>query len=57
MLNAMNEVLMKYLDRAAEEHNDHMEIRHALHHLGEITGELTTDEIPSRMCDTFCIGK
>jgi tRNA modification GTPase len=25
--------------------------------LGEITGEITHDEIPSRMYDTFCIGK
>jgi tRNA modification GTPase len=57
MLNAMNEVLMKYLDRAAEERNDHMEIRQALHHLGEITREITTHEIPSGMYSTFCIGK
>ena len=33
-----------------------MEIRQALHHLGEITGEITTDEIPSGMYGTFCIG-
>ena len=34
-----------------------MEIKQALHHLGEITGEITTDEIPSRMYGTFCLGK
>jgi tRNA modification GTPase len=33
-----------------------MDIRQALHHLGEITGEITTDEIPIRMYGTFCIG-
>jgi tRNA U34 5-carboxymethylaminomethyl modifying GTPase MnmE/TrmE len=32
-----------------------MEIHLALQHLGEITGEITTDEIPSRMCSTFCL--
>ncbi len=57
MLNAMNEVLMKYLDRAAEERNDHMEIRQALHHLGEITGEITTDDLLDNIFSKFCIGK
>jgi tRNA modification GTPase len=33
------------------------EIRQALLHLGEINGEITSDEIPSRMYGTFCIGK
>ena len=28
----------------------------ALHHLREITGEITTDEIPSGMYGTFCLG-
>jgi tRNA U34 5-carboxymethylaminomethyl modifying GTPase MnmE/TrmE len=34
-----------------------MEIHQPLHHIGEITGEITTDEIPSGMYRTFCIGK
>ena len=34
-----------------------MEIRQALHHLGEITREITADEIPWGMYFTFCIGK
>ena len=33
------------------------DIRHSLHHLGEITGEITLDKIPSGMYGTFCIGK
>ena len=59
MLNAMNKVLMKYLDRAAEERNDllAMEIRQALHHLGEITGEITTDDLLDNIFSKFCIGK
>ena len=34
-----------------------IEIRQALDHLGEITGEITLAEIPSGMYGTFCIGK
>jgi tRNA U34 5-carboxymethylaminomethyl modifying GTPase MnmE/TrmE len=34
-----------------------MEIRQALQPLEEITREITTDEIPSRMYSTFCLGK
>jgi len=33
------------------------DIREALHYLGEITGEVTTDEILSRVFANFCIGK
>ncbi|HTX88833.1 MAG TPA: tRNA uridine-5-carboxymethylaminomethyl(34) synthesis GTPase MnmE, partial [Bacteroidales bacterium] len=33
------------------------EIRKALYHLGEITGEITTDEILSTIFSRFCIGK
>ena len=33
------------------------DIRETLHHLGEITGEITTDEILSTIFRHFCIGK
>jgi len=34
-----------------------MDIRQALHHLGEITGEITTDDLLSNIFSKFCIGK
>jgi len=34
-----------------------IDIRQALHHLGEITGEVTTDEILGNIFGRFCIGK
>ncbi|MFC2101415.1 tRNA uridine-5-carboxymethylaminomethyl(34) synthesis GTPase MnmE [Bacteroidota bacterium] len=34
-----------------------IDIRLALHHLGEITGEITTDEILGNIFGRFCIGK
>jgi tRNA modification GTPase len=33
------------------------DIRNALHYLGEITGEVTTDEILGAIFSRFCIGK
>ena len=33
------------------------DIRHALHHLGEITGEITTDDLLENIFSKFCIGK
>ena len=32
-----------------------MEIRSALHHLGEITGEITTDDLLDNIFSMFCI--
>ncbi|MFP4292310.1 MAG: tRNA uridine-5-carboxymethylaminomethyl(34) synthesis GTPase MnmE, partial [Cyclobacteriaceae bacterium] len=32
------------------------DIRHALHHLGEITGEITTDDLLGNIFSKFCIG-
>jgi tRNA modification GTPase len=34
-----------------------IDIRHAIHHLGEITGEITTDELLGNIFRNFCIGK
>jgi len=34
-----------------------IDIRQAIHYLGEITGEITTDEILSNIFRNFCIGK
>ncbi|TSA30338.1 MAG: tRNA uridine-5-carboxymethylaminomethyl(34) synthesis GTPase MnmE [Bacteroidetes bacterium] len=34
-----------------------IDIRQVLHHLGEITGEITTDEILGNIFGRFCIGK
>lgn len=33
------------------------DIRAALHHLGEITGEITTDDLLGNIFSKFCIGK
>jgi tRNA modification GTPase len=33
------------------------DIRHALHYLGEITGEITTDDLLKNIFGKFCIGK
>ena len=34
-----------------------MDIRQATHHLGEITGEITTDDLLGNIFSNFCIGK
>ncbi|NBC05625.1 MAG: tRNA uridine-5-carboxymethylaminomethyl(34) synthesis GTPase MnmE, partial [Bacteroidetes bacterium] len=34
-----------------------MDIRAALHHLGEITGEISTDDLLGNIFGRFCIGK
>jgi tRNA modification GTPase len=34
-----------------------MDIRQSLHHLGEITGEITTDDLLANIFGKFCIGK
>jgi tRNA modification GTPase len=34
-----------------------IDIRQALHHLGEITGEITNDELLGNIFSRFCIGK
>jgi tRNA modification GTPase len=34
-----------------------MDIRQSLHQLGEITGEITTDDLLENIFSKFCIGK
>jgi tRNA modification GTPase len=34
-----------------------IDIRKALHHLGEITGEITNDELLGNIFSRFCVGK
>ena len=34
-----------------------IDLRHAIHFLGEITGEITTDELLGNIFRNFCIGK
>jgi tRNA modification GTPase len=34
-----------------------MDIRQAIHFLGEITGEITTDDLLGNIFSRFCIGK
>ena len=34
-----------------------VDIRQALHHLGEITGEITTEDLLENIFSKFCIGK
>lgn len=34
-----------------------MDIRHGLHHLGEISGEISTDDLLDKIFRDFCIGK
>ncbi len=52
------------LDRVVEGIENHLtqdllaqDLRETLHHLGEITGEITTDEILGNIFRNFCIGK
>lgn len=34
-----------------------MDIRNSLHHLGELTGEITTEDLLDNIFSKFCIGK
>jgi tRNA modification GTPase len=52
------------LERAARAADDGLseellleDLREAIRHLGEITGELGTEELYDRIFSTFCIGK
>ncbi len=45
------------LDNNLQEDLIAIDIRHAIYYLGEITGEITTDEILGNIFRNFCIGK
>lgn len=34
-----------------------IDLRETIHHLGEITGEITTDDLLGNIFSSFCIGK
>lgn len=54
--DALNAVL-KGLDNQVTGDFLAMDIRQALHYLGEITGEITTDDLLANIFSKFCIGK
>jgi len=59
-LKETNEALDDVLSGMDEElTNDFLalDIRNALHHLGELTGEITTDDLLENIFSKFCIGK
>jgi tRNA modification GTPase len=45
------------LDSSIPEDLIAIDIRQAIHYLGEITGEITSDEILGNIFKNFCIGK
>lgn len=55
-LDSLNEV-QKGLDQDISSDLIAIDIRQALHHLGEITGEITTDDLLGNIFANFCIGK
>jgi len=54
--NALNDV-QQGLDNGISNDFLALDIRQALHHLGEITGEITTDDLLGNIFSKFCIGK
>ena len=55
-LDSLNEV-QNGLDQNISSDLVAIDIRQALHHLGEITGEITTDDLLGNIFANFCIGK
>ena len=51
------EELLSGLDNQIPEDLIAIDIRQAIHYLGEITGEITSDEILGNIFRNFCIGK
>ncbi|MDN5204634.1 tRNA uridine-5-carboxymethylaminomethyl(34) synthesis GTPase MnmE [Fulvivirgaceae bacterium BMA10] len=54
--NALNDVITG-IDNSITNDFLALDIRQALHHLGEITGEITTDDLLGNIFSKFCIGK
>jgi tRNA modification GTPase len=55
-LNAIQQVLQGLQSQVSGEFIS-QDIRECLHYLGEITGEITTDEVLGNIFAKFCIGK
>ena len=55
-LGALNDVLTG-VDNGISGDFLAMDLRQALHHLGTITGEITTDDLLGNIFSKFCIGK
>lgn len=51
------EAVITGIDRGVSNDFVAFDIRQALHHLGEITGEITTDDLLANIFSKFCIGK
>lgn len=51
------EAVIKGLDASITNDFVAQDIRHSLHHLGEITGEISTDDLLENIFRKFCIGK
>ena len=49
--------VLKGMDQSVTSDFIAMDIRQALHHLGEITGEISTDDLLGNIFANFCIGK
>jgi tRNA modification GTPase len=49
--------VLKGLDDKITEDLIAIDIRQAIHYLGEITGQITSDEILGNIFKNFCIGK
>ncbi|MBW7858235.1 MAG: tRNA uridine-5-carboxymethylaminomethyl(34) synthesis GTPase MnmE, partial [Leptonema sp. (in: Bacteria)] len=54
--NALNRLLQLWNDNAPDEICA-VEINDALHQVGQITGEITTEEVLGRIFSVFCVGK
>ena len=59
LLNTQNDLnrVLEGIDKGISNDLLAMDIRQALHHLGEITGEITTDDLLDNIFSKFCIGK
>lgn len=51
------EAVIKGIDSSITNDFVAQDIRHSLHHLGEITGEISTDDLLENIFRKFCIGK
>ena len=59
LLNTQNDLnrVLEGVDKGISNDLLAMDIRQALHHVGEITGQITTDDLLENIFSKFCIGK